>query len=221
MSDIPISPRRAETRQRLLDGAVGVFADRGVLAASVEEICDRAGFTRGAFYSNYASKNDLVLALLEQDRERQQAMVNGVAASGLVDRPVTSPDEIGALVESAVRRFVSKRRLDRDWVMASAELRLYAAREPEIRQAFLAHQRATEAELLQSALAIARRSGCEFTVPLDSVLQIFDDMYEGTLFQALLHHPELGDEERVQACLGPFIHVITSIVRPIGDGSPT
>ncbi|QGF23226.1 TetR/AcrR family transcriptional regulator [Raineyella fluvialis] len=77
MSHISISPRRAETRQRLLDGAVGVFADRGVLAASVEEICDRAGFTRGAFYSNYGSKNELVLALLEQDRERQRAMVAG------------------------------------------------------------------------------------------------------------------------------------------------
>ncbi|WOP19505.1 TetR/AcrR family transcriptional regulator [Raineyella sp. LH-20] len=216
MSDIPISPRRAETRQRLLDGAVGVFADRGVLAASVEEICDRAGFTRGAFYSNYASKNDLVLALLAQDRERQQAMVDGVASSEFVGRPVTSSQEIGVLVEHAVRRFVSRRRLDRDWVMVSAELRLYAAREPGIREAFLAHQQAARAELLQSALSIAERAGCEFTVPLDSVLQIFDDMYEGTLLQALLHHPELGDEERVQASLGPFIHVITSIVRPVG-----
>lgn len=216
MSDIPISPRRAETRQRLLDGAVGVFAERGVLAASVEEICDRAGFTRGAFYSNYASKNDLVLALLAQDRDRQTALVAGVAESDLAAHTVTTPEQLDALVEDAVRRFVSMRRLDRDWVMASAELRLYAAREPEIREAFLTHQRETRAALLRGALTIGQMSGWEFTVPEDSVLQILDDMYEGTVLQALLLHPELGDVERVQACLAPFIHVMASIVRPVG-----
>ncbi|MEA5153212.1 TetR/AcrR family transcriptional regulator [Raineyella sp.] len=216
MSDIPISPRRAETRQRLLEGAVGVFADRGVLAASVEEICDRAGFTRGAFYSNYASKNDLVLALLAQDRARQEAMVAGVAGSDLVSQPVTTSQELSTLVESAVRRFASLQRLDRDWVMASAELHLYAAREPEIREAYLAHQRATRASLLRGALTIAGMCGWEFSVPEDSVLQILENMYDGAVLQALLLHPDLGDEERVQACLGPFIHVMASIVRPVG-----
>ena len=44
--------------------ATSVFADRGIIGASVEEICEAAGFTRGAFYSNFADKDALVLALI-------------------------------------------------------------------------------------------------------------------------------------------------------------
>ena len=42
--------RRSATRARLLEGALDVFAERGFNGASVEDICERAGFTRGAFY---------------------------------------------------------------------------------------------------------------------------------------------------------------------------
>lgn len=43
------SPRREATRQRILDAAREVFAERGVIGGTVEDICERAGFTRGAF----------------------------------------------------------------------------------------------------------------------------------------------------------------------------
>jgi len=49
------SRRREATRQKLLDAAGLVFAEEGLDAASVEAICERAGFTRGAFYSNFDS----------------------------------------------------------------------------------------------------------------------------------------------------------------------
>ena len=48
-----VTARRAATRERLIDAAIDVFAEKGVLGASVEEICEDAGFTRGAFYSNF------------------------------------------------------------------------------------------------------------------------------------------------------------------------
>ncbi|MFS2056347.1 TetR/AcrR family transcriptional regulator, partial [Variovorax sp. CT11-76] len=47
----PISARRAATQARLADAAVAVFARKGVPGSTVEEICEEAGFTRGAFYS--------------------------------------------------------------------------------------------------------------------------------------------------------------------------
>ena len=46
--------------------AISVFAARGIIGASVEEICEAAGFTRGAFYSNFADKDALFLALVQQ-----------------------------------------------------------------------------------------------------------------------------------------------------------
>lgn len=58
--------QRAETRQRLLDAAAEVFAARGVEAAAIDEISERAGYSRGAFYSNFTGKAELLVALCEQ-----------------------------------------------------------------------------------------------------------------------------------------------------------
>ena len=57
--------RRAQTRERLLDGARAVFARRGYHAATVEEVAEEAGFTTGALYSNFKGKEDLFLAVIE------------------------------------------------------------------------------------------------------------------------------------------------------------
>jgi AcrR family transcriptional regulator len=59
--------KQAETRKRLLDAAERVFLRRGLQGSSVEEIAAEAGFTRGAFYSNFESKDELFVELL-QDR---------------------------------------------------------------------------------------------------------------------------------------------------------
>jgi AcrR family transcriptional regulator len=56
--------KQAETRQRLLDAAERVFLRRGFQGSSVEEIAADAGFTRGAFYSNFKSKDELFVELL-------------------------------------------------------------------------------------------------------------------------------------------------------------
>jgi AcrR family transcriptional regulator len=59
--------QQARTRERLLDAAEQVFLRRGLAGSSVEEITAEAGFTRGAFYSNFDSKDQLFVELL-QDR---------------------------------------------------------------------------------------------------------------------------------------------------------
>jgi AcrR family transcriptional regulator len=58
--------RKVQTRDRLLDAAATVFAERGLAAASLDEVASQAGYTKGAIYSNFASKTDLVIALLER-----------------------------------------------------------------------------------------------------------------------------------------------------------
>src|SRR6187401_3385196 len=63
--------KQAETRQRLLSAAERVFLRRGLQGSSVEEITAEAGFTRGAFYSNFKSKDELFVELL-QDRVYRQ-----------------------------------------------------------------------------------------------------------------------------------------------------
>jgi len=65
-----IRPTRQETRRRLFDAAAEVFAAHGIGAASVEAITTAAGFSRGAFYSNFADKEELVTAMLADHVEQ-------------------------------------------------------------------------------------------------------------------------------------------------------
>ena len=76
MKRLTRAEKRAQTRQALLDAAREVFVRRGYSAASVEEIAETAGYTRGAFYSNFDSKGELFVELLEQsgfERYREMA----------------------------------------------------------------------------------------------------------------------------------------------------
>jgi AcrR family transcriptional regulator len=68
-----VRPTRDETRARLFAAAAEVFAEHGVGGATVEQIASAAGFTRGAFYSNFATKEDLLVAMLEDHVERSIA----------------------------------------------------------------------------------------------------------------------------------------------------
>ncbi len=65
--------RKSQTRERLIDAAAVVFAQRGFEAASLDEVAAAAGYTKGAVYSNFASKTDLFIALIERRIEVQSA----------------------------------------------------------------------------------------------------------------------------------------------------
>src|SRR5690242_6093785 len=61
---------RDQTTQRLLDAAQRLIARKGLSAASVENITAAAGYSRGAFYSNFKSKDDLFIEILRRDHEQ-------------------------------------------------------------------------------------------------------------------------------------------------------
>jgi AcrR family transcriptional regulator len=63
-------PTRDETRERLFDAAAAVFEERGIGGASIESIADAAGLTRGAFYSNFDNKDELIIAMIEDHVDR-------------------------------------------------------------------------------------------------------------------------------------------------------
>jgi AcrR family transcriptional regulator len=69
MSRVRTRPTRDDTREKLFEAAARVFEEQGIGAASVEAIAAAAGFTRGAFYSNFASKEELIIAMLEDHVE--------------------------------------------------------------------------------------------------------------------------------------------------------
>lgn len=73
MSRVRTRPTRDDTKERLFEAAARVFEERGIGAASIETIAAAAGFTRGAFYSNFTGKDELIVAMLEDHVERSIA----------------------------------------------------------------------------------------------------------------------------------------------------
>ena len=142
-----VTRRRPETRARLLDAAFGVFATRGFGRASIEEVCEAAGYTRGAFYSNFDSLDELFFALYT---ERSELLAHQVAAG------LTSPSSnIPELVAQAVRALM----VDRDWILVSSDFRLYAARNPEVAAALRTHRNKLRDALAASLAPAIDRSG--------------------------------------------------------------
>src|SRR3954452_23252232 len=70
MSRLRTRPTRDDTRDKLFEAAARVFDEQGINAASIEAVAAAAGFTRGAFYSNFASKDELIFAMLENHVEQ-------------------------------------------------------------------------------------------------------------------------------------------------------
>lgn len=95
-------PGRAEVRRRLLDAALEVFADRGFASASLDQVAEAAGLTKGAIYSNFASKDDLFFAVMEdQVLNRIEAVRTVLAASSPGTDDQQALHEIGRLLTSA------------------------------------------------------------------------------------------------------------------------
>jgi AcrR family transcriptional regulator len=112
--------RRQQTRARLLDAAGQVFARRGFHAATVDEVAEAAGYTKGAVYSNFATKDELFLALLDQRVAAQLHQVEALAAI----------ESSGALLAAMRGRTEQEFAAARDFGVLMAEFSLYAMRNP-------------------------------------------------------------------------------------------
>jgi AcrR family transcriptional regulator len=130
--------RRAETVERLLDAALETFAEIGFAAASVEDICRRGGFTRGAFYSSFRTKDELFGALFARETARNL---------GHAEEQLAGIEDEADPVTAAVERCLSSFRADRTWVLVLTEYRLHAARHPEAAAALQEHALALHTRL--------------------------------------------------------------------------
>ena len=92
MSRVRTRPTRDDTREKLFEAAARVCEEQGIGGASIEDIAAAAGFTRGAFYSNFKSKDELVIAMIEEHVEQSIRRMHELLAEHK-----TLPDFINAL----------------------------------------------------------------------------------------------------------------------------
>jgi AcrR family transcriptional regulator len=124
--------KKAQTRARLLDAAEVVFARRGFVAASLDEVAEEAGLTKGAVYSNFDSKEDLFQAVLD-DRYNEQTM----RIADLVDQSA-SFDEQAA---EGARLLLDFFKHERTWTLLALEFDAYAIRNPAYSKRVIRHTR--------------------------------------------------------------------------------
>jgi AcrR family transcriptional regulator len=124
--------RQAETRRCLMDSAAKLFARRGLQQASIEELADDAGYTKGAFYANFKNKEELFLAMLdERFAERVQQIERVIGGEGTEDqKAVRAGDDFAAML-----------RADPDWQRLFFEFSAYAVRDEDFRQELVTRYR--------------------------------------------------------------------------------
>jgi AcrR family transcriptional regulator len=134
-------PRRGEVRERLLVTALTVFNQRGYDGSTLDQVAAAAGFSKGAVYSNFASKDELFLALMDRQVEDYVARIRNVLNG-------TRDDSSGRLTGDALTGMLTQ---DRDWQLLFLDYVGRAARDPRMR-AHLAVHRARVRDLVAESV---------------------------------------------------------------------
>lgn len=161
MQPVAESERRRRTRERLMDAAFEVFAEVGVHSASVEAICERAGFSRGAFYSNFESKEELFFALF--DRELQSAL--GRASEGAEEifrTPGVPPRHSREYLGMLVRAMMDIVGGGDNWHRIVVEFRLLAMRDEAIARRYVEFDDGLNEQVADLLRALSHSSGIRF-----------------------------------------------------------
>ena len=189
----PLTPerRRAMTREHLLQAAAVVFARDGFHGASLDDVAATAGFTKGAVYSNFKSKEDLFLAVLDERIERQLAAVTGVVGDGTRPQEVTQP---------AIHELI-----DEMWSEAGSALALeflvYATRHPDARRKLADLQRRLQATIADLIVDDNARNGLEPRFPPEVMALVSHALFEGLTLCRLVD-PTSITRDAVDAVLG-------------------
>jgi AcrR family transcriptional regulator len=143
-------PRREDVIEHLLTAAGRVFAERGYEGASVELISEEAGYSTGALYSNFKSKEELFLKLFESRTSRRAVELReavsqgGGGTSGLA---------------AAASSFASTLEKEHEWFLLYLEFAMRAARDAEFRKRFQERREAALVELAEGIHASLKQAG--------------------------------------------------------------
>ena len=193
---------RDQTTQRLLDAAQKLIAKKGLSAASVEDIAAAAGYTRGAFYSNFNSKGDLFIELLRRDHEETHVELAALRSDAL---PLD-------LIQERTREIYGRLYRNNESFMNWTEARLLAARDTRFRSklnALFAEKRGQIAEFIEY---FYQRAGVPPPVPEGAMAMGFIALVEGVKL-SMLSSPADRTPETAESILTTFLDAIMKMAR--------
>jgi AcrR family transcriptional regulator len=176
--------KQAETRSSLLRSATKLFCRHGLEGASVEDVAQDAGYTKGAFYSNFKNKEELFLVMMDDKFGAELERI---------DRLLAGTGEARTEANAAAEDFVRYVHSDPEWPRLYFEFVAYAARNDEFRQELATRHRALRARLAD----VYQRWSSSVTdsppVPIADIAAMTDFMADGFLLDKLVD-PELDDQ---------------------------
>ncbi|MDT0267417.1 TetR/AcrR family transcriptional regulator [Streptomyces sp. DSM 44915] len=190
---------RAEVRRRLLATAAQVFAERGYAESKLEDIARVAGFTKGAVYSNFRSKQELFGALLAERAEAERA-----AVTACVDESESVPEIVDRAARLVSRRIVH----DTERGRLGLEFAARAMRDAEVGAVVGPMRRAQRAAAADAVRTVTERGG--ITPPIDAELAgvILHCLTNGLSMEHLVD-PEGIDAGTAERALGAVLSWLT------------
>ncbi len=175
--------RRQQTRDVLVEAATEVFARRGFEGASLEEIAETAGFTRGAIYKHFAGKEELFFAVIEASNERVIEAFRAIA-------PISADSR-----EWDVARLAEMWRANvtgyEDLLALGMEHQLYVLRNPSARARAIAHRRKNRDLVAAFIQETAERSGLTLRLPAPTLASVILAAADGLTYAARVDGEEL------------------------------
>jgi len=176
---------RAQTRERLLTAARGVFARRGFHGASVDEIASEAGFSTGALYSNFDGKEDLFLVLMDREiDEHAREIAEAVRARA----------SVAERARGGARQWMTMIEREPDALLLFTEFWAYGVRDAQVRPK-VAARFAQMREVLTSLIADGvREFDLELAIPAEELAVAIDALADGIARQKLADPQAVPDE---------------------------
>jgi AcrR family transcriptional regulator len=177
--------KKALTRQELLDAAGRVFLRRGFFAASIDEVAEEAGFSKGAVYSNFTDKEDLLLALVEQRTELRRSRI-----TALVDPDASTETQ----ARDASEEYNQILEEEREWNPLLLEFWVCVARNPALQQRFATQHRAMKTAIGALIEDRATRAGQQLPLPAESLASVLFAMGNGYSLERLADPDGVPDD---------------------------
>jgi AcrR family transcriptional regulator len=198
--------RKQRTRAELLTAARRVFVRRGFHQASLDEIAEEAGYTKGAVYSNFASKDDLFLALLEAHYEERIEVQRKLFPAVSAQEPEDARRAIARGILQAYER-------DPAWWTLVTDFSTHASRDPAVRARLRELRERFLAAMAGLIVQVGERYGLSYRLPAHEVARGTGALLRGLVLDWILEPYSAGRADTFEETVAAFLRGVAVPLR--------
>ena len=172
--------KKAQTRERLIQAAARVFAEKGLATTSLDEVADAAGLTKGAVYSNFHNKEDLVQAVLAVHDQRLHSIADTAGDGTRDEQAAVAARQFGDVIAQGRAAFLL-------WI----EFLAYAIRNPDLYADVVARHRTGREDVVRM---IKEHGGSDPWTNLEEKALIFEMIGNGIALERLIDPEGVPDD---------------------------